>query len=284
MKMRKQLLNKYEKDLYGKKYLGSNEGTRIIGIEIMDNSGTLHFERYLNELEFDYRLEDGSYFQDENLSSCNLIIDENEIKEFNKIWKDFKKQYETLAMSYENQSSVLYVEGEEIGNTKLGEFIEAPKTAINFNEKITLAVLKKLLKAVIENIKNNNIKDEEFIKNEFEKLHNLTVYPKYTKGLKAFRDKIKFTEKKVLEQIKKKLYITHSDTILEKDELRPVWEIYSEEQFDLLPSNAYDDFWKGKDFTEIVSIEEYERLGFSQADCEDVNYIYKYFEWEVGNC
>ncbi len=65
MKMRKQLLNKYEKDLYGKKYLNSNEGTRVISIEIMDNSGTLHFERYLNELEFDYRLEDGSYFQDE---------------------------------------------------------------------------------------------------------------------------------------------------------------------------------------------------------------------------
>jgi|GEM_PF-5469151 hypothetical protein len=264
MKMKKTLLNKYSKDLYGKRYLNSEDGTRVIDIEIMDNSGTLHFERYLNELEFDYRLEDGSYFQDENLSSCNIIIDENDIKEFNEAWKDFKQQYEALA--YENE--VKEMEGE-------------PKTVINFNEKITLAVLKKLLKAVIKNIKDNNIRNEEFIHTEFGKLNCLTIYPKYTKGLKAFRAQIEYTRNKVIEQLNKKLYITHYDNILGKDGLRLVWEVYSEEQFDLLPSNAYDDFLKGKDFTEIVSIEEYERLGFSQADCEDVNYIYRYFEWEV---
>ncbi len=127
------------------------------------------------------------------MSSCNLIIDEDSIKEFNTAWKDFKQQYETLALSYENEvkemESTLYIDGEKVGNTKLGKI---NISAINFNEKITLAVLKKLLKAVIKNIKNNNIKDEEFIKKEFKRLYNLTVYPRYTKGLKIFREQIEF--------------------------------------------------------------------------------------------
>lgn len=53
MKMRKKLLNKYEKDLYGKKYLNSNEGTRVIDIEIMD----------IIKKKFEETIENTKYFE-----------------------------------------------------------------------------------------------------------------------------------------------------------------------------------------------------------------------------
>ena len=75
------------------------------------------------------------------------------------------------------------------------------------------------------------------------------------------------------------LYLIHTSEILEKDCPMPIWEVLTGEEFDKKPNSCFDDYWKGTNFTEITSIEDFENHpnNFCQAQDDMIEKIYKFF-------
>jgi len=83
-------------------------------------------------------------------------------------------------------------------------------------------------------------------------------------------------DKKVKENA---LYLIHTSEILEKDCPMPIWEVLTEKEFDKKPNSCFDDYWKGTNFTEITSIEDFENHpnNFCQAQDDMMEKIYNFF-------
>jgi len=75
------------------------------------------------------------------------------------------------------------------------------------------------------------------------------------------------------------LYIIHTNEILEKDCPMPIWDVLTEKEIDEKPSSCFDDYWKGTNFTEITSIEDFENHpnNFCQAQDDMMEKIYNFF-------
>jgi hypothetical protein len=77
----------------------------------------------------------------------------------------------------------------------------------------------------------------------------------------------------------KVLYLIHTDKILEKDCPMPIWDVLTEKEIDEKPNSCFDEYWKGTNFTEITSIEDFENHpnNFCQAQDDMIEKIYSFF-------
>ncbi len=142
MKISKKLENLYIRNFENERELNYPLGYRGIEIKFSNNVNfeteqegeeyLICLEMYLNETEIDYYEYDGSRSIIGNLAEITFVVSQDDLDKFNKSYKEFKSNYETIMANYKN---AIIAEEEIIPVIDVKQYIIAGNATITLEGK-----------------------------------------------------------------------------------------------------------------------------------------------------